>query len=843
MNELRRLQIMSSPPDNGRADWDPGQAKKVWPGERVALAGPPPLRVHPLRVAPPPAGMSAKTGPPRPAPSPGGRRRVRARVTGIVQGVGFRPYVYRLARELALDGYVLNDERGVVVEAEGDFPSVEAFLVRLPAEAPPLASVEGVDCEERPPEAGQGFEIVESTRGGEPLALVSPDTATCQACLDELFDPADRRFRYPFINCTDCGPRFTIVRDVPYDRPLTTMAGFEMCAACRAEYEDPLDRRFHAEPNACPVCGPSVALVDALGDVAPRDAGSALSHAGEALLGGAILAIKGIGGYHLACRADDEAAVARLRARKHREDRPFALMAGDVESARALVALSEAEERLLIGRERPIVLAPRRADAPVAASVAPRSPDLGVMLPYSPLHHVLLADVGIALVMTSGNLSDEPIAYRDDDARERLARIADLVLLGDRPIHTRTDDSVVRAVPGRAPLVIRRSRGYVPASVDLPLASPRPLAAYGAQLKSTFCVAKGRRAWVSHHIGDLENWETLRSFREGIEHFERLFAVEPEVVAHDLHPDYLSTKEALERERVEHVGVQHHHAHLAACLAEHGERGPALGAIYDGTGYGTDATVWGGELLAGDLEGFERAGWLWPVRMPGGERAVREPWRMACAWLQEALGEEPALPATLARDVDPAMWQTMAALARSDLAPVTTSMGRLFDAVAALCGLRARVSYEGQAAVELEAACDEGERGAYALPIVEAQDAATEAPPLVLDARTTIGEVLADLAAGAPVATVAARFHNGLAEATALACQTLAGRRGLDVVALSGGVFQNKRLLVACARGLEAVGLRVLVPERLPPNDGGIAYGQAAVAAAQLAAAAGTQEG
>ncbi|MGI8594785.1 MAG: carbamoyltransferase HypF [Solirubrobacteraceae bacterium] len=832
--------------------------------------------------------MSAKPGPARPAP--GGRRRVRARVTGIVQGVGFRPYVYRLARELALDGYVLNDERGVVVEAEGEPPSVEAFLARLPAEAPPLASVEGVVCEERPPERQRGFAIVESRRGGEPLALVSPDTATCGACLRELFDPADRRFRYPFVNCTDCGPRFTIVSDVPYDRPLTTMAGFEMCAACRAEYEDPLDRRFHAEPNACPVCGPSVRLdaraADALrdagsaeggGDAALSHAGSvqagadaALLHAGEALLGGAILAIKGIGGYHLACRADDEAAVAQLRARKHREDRPFALMAADLEAARVLVDLSEAEERLLVGRERPIVLAPRRPAAPVAPSVAPRSPDLGVMLPYSPLHHVLLSDVGVPLVMTSGNTSDEPIAYRDDDARERLVGIADLVLLHDRPIHTRTDDSVVRAVPGRPPLVIRRSRGYVPASIDLPLASPQPLVAYGAQLKSTFCVAKEQRAWVSHHIGDLENWETLRSFREGIEHFERLFAVTPEVVAHDLHPDYLSTTEALEREGVEQVGVQHHHAHFAACLAEHGERGPAVGAIYDGTGYGTDGAVWGGELLVADLEAFERAGWLWPVRMPGGERAVREPWRMACAWLQEALGEEePGLPAPLVSEVDPAMWRVIAQVAASELAPVTTSMGRFFDAVAALCGLPARVSYEGQAAVELEAACNASESGSYSLPVVadrggapadpdvraadatppdpdfRAADATTLDPdaltthptPLVLDARATIREVLADLDAGAPVAIVAARFHNGVAQATALACQMVADRHSLDTVVLSGGVFQNRRLLTACARNLDAAGLRVLIPERLPPNDGGIAYGQAAVAAARLARA------
>ncbi len=815
--------------------------------------------------------MSAASGRTR---STSTRRRVRARVTGVVQGVGFRPYVYRLACELELDGYVLNDERGVVVEAEGASPAVEAFLARLPAEAPPLASVEGIASEERAPEAQEGFRIVASARGGEPLALVSPDTATCEACLAELFDPGDRRFRYPFVNCTDCGPRFTIVRDVPYDRPLTTMAGFEMCPACRAEYEDPLDRRFHAEPNACPVCGPSVRLMAPAGGVATSSAGidagngdAALSDAARALLDGAILALKGIGGYHLACRADDEPAVARLRTRKHREDRPFALMAGNLEAARALVELSEEEERLLVGRERPIVLARRREGAPVAPSVAPRSPDLGVMLPYSPLHHVLLADVGLPLVMTSGNLSDEPIAYRDEDALRRLAAIADLVLVHDRPIHIRTDDSVVRAIPGRPPLVIRRSRGYVPASLDLPLASPRPLVAYGAQLKSTFCVAKGRRAWVSHHIGDLENLETLRSFREGIEHFERLFAVAPEVVAHDLHPDYLSTNEALERGEVDYVGVQHHHAHLAACLAEHGERGPALGAIYDGTGYGTDGTVWGGELLVGDLEGFERAGWLWPVRMPGGDRAVREPWRMACAWLQEALGKEPALPATLVAEVDPAMWHAVAAVAASELAPVTTSVGRLFDAVAALCGSRARVNFEGQAAVELEAACDESERGAYSMPVVpragdatlgpearpagegkatraategragegKATRAATEGrAPLVLDARATISDVLADLETGATVPAVAARFHNGLAEATALACRVLADRGGFDTVVLSGGVFQNRRLLTACAERLDAAGLRVLVPERLPPNDGGIAYGQAAIAAARL---------
>jgi hydrogenase maturation protein HypF len=453
-----------------------------------------------------------------------------------------------------------------------------------------------------------------------------------------------------------------------------------------------------------------------------------------------------------------------------------------------------------------------------------------MMLPYTPLHHLLLRDAGGPLVMTSGNVSDEPIAYRDEDALERLSAIADLFLLHDRPIETRTDDSVVRAVAvgaRRAPLPLRRSRGYVPGSLPLP-GSPRPLLACGAELKNAFCVAKDGRAWVGHHIGDLKNYETLRSFREGVERFERLFAVAPEVVAHDLHPDYLSTRYALERERVEHVGVQHHHAHLAGCLAEHGETGPAVGAIYDGTGYGTDGTAWGGELLVGDLAGFERAGHLCPVRMPGGERAIREPWRMACAWLVAALGEEPPVPPALDGMVDPGRWSQGAELARTGLSsPETTSMGRLFDAVAALCGVRAIVNYEGQAAIELEALAAHEEQGAYELEAVD-----TEAT--VLDARATVRAVADDLERGAVPALVSACFHNAVARATARGCADLAARHGTDAVVLSGGVFQNRLLLERTAAGLAAAGLRVLVPERLPPGDGGIAYGQAAVAARRL---------
>jgi hydrogenase maturation protein HypF len=536
-----------------------------------------------------------------------------------------------------------------------------------------------------------------------------------------------------------------------------------------------------------------------------------------------VLAVKGIGGYHLACRADDAGAVARLRARKHREDKPFALMAPSLERARALVVLGAEEAALLCSAARPIVLAQRSSQASVAPAVAPGARELGVMLPYSPLHHLLLADAGCTLVLTSANVSDEPIAYRDDDAQARLAAIADAFLVHDRPIHMRTDDSVARVVHGR-PAVLRRSRGLVPASTALPVACGAPVLACGAELKSTFCLAKGERAWVGHHIGDLGNAETLASFREGIAHFEALFDVVPEVVAHDLHPDYLSTAYALEREGVAHVGVQHHHAHLAACLAEHGVTERAVGAIYDGAGLGTDGTVWGGEILVGDLCGFARVGHLAEVRLPGGDRAAREPWRMACAWLVAAGtagAGVPPVPPALRAAVDDERWEAVARLAQTGFAaPQTTSMGRLFDAVAALCGVRAFSTYEGHAAIELEAAADPAETGAYDLGAD-------------LDARPLVLAIADDLRAGATAGAVSARFHRAVAHATADACARAASGAGLERVVLSGGVFQNRLLLALTAGRLEGLGLRVLVPERLPANDGGVSYGQAAVAAAR----------
>ena len=763
------------------------------------------------------------------------RRRTRVRVHGTVQGVGFRPYVYRLAGELALDGFVLNDSHGVLLEIEGTAPSVARFLTRLAPDAPPLALLERVVVEEREPTGVAGFAILESARVGAADAPVTPDSATCEQCLRELFDPDDRRFRYPFTNCTNCGPRFTIIRGVPYDRPATTMASFVMCARCQAEYEDPRDRRFHAQPNACPQCGPSVALRDGAGHaLAAGAARDPVEAAAWALRDGAIIAVKGIGGFHLACRADDERAVAALRARKHREHRPFALMVGSIAAAESLVTLGERERELLAAPERPIVLAQRAAGAEVAEAVAPASRELGVMLPYSPLHHLLLHDTDATLVMTSANVSDEPIAYRDDDALERLAGLADLFLLHDRPIETRTDDSVVRvvALAGRPrDCVVRRSRGYVPASLPLPGGTPTPVLACGGEQKNTFCLAKGERAWVGHHIGDLETYETLRSFVEGIEHFERLFAVTPKVVAHDLHPEYLSTKYATERDGVELVAVQHHHAHLAACLAEHGETGDAVGAIFDGTGYGNDGTLWGGEFLCGDLADFQRAGSLVPVRLPGGTRAIQEPWRIACAWLAVAVGDEAEIPRGLAGHVDERSWRQVQTLIRTGVSsPVTTSMGRLFDAVAALCGLRPTVSYEGQAAVELEAACDPAERGCYLIDVVDGPDG------LVLDPRETIRQVVADVRAGAAVGVVASRFHAAVARGAVEACLRTAAAHGTDLVVLSGGVFQNRRLLEAVGAGLDAGGVRVLTPRLLPVNDGGIAYGQAAVAARRFAA-------
>jgi hydrogenase maturation protein HypF len=741
----------------------------------------------------------------------------------VVQGVGFRPFVHALACRLGLSGFVGNDVEGVFIEVEGPGPRVEEFLRALRDEAPALAAIHEVRTEAREPQGTGGFVIVASDPAGAPATLVPADSATCPDCLRELDDPTDRRYRYPFINCTACGPRFTIVRDIPYDRPFTTMAAFAMCDACAAEYHDPDDRRFHAQPVCCPACGPRLRLVDPYGDDIPCK--YPISAAAELLRYGEIVAVKGLGGYHLAVAAGNERAAAALRSRKHREDKPFAVMASDLAEAGRLGEVGPVEADLLTSRARPIVLLARKPGAAVATAVAPGNRQLGVMLPYTALHHLLLRVVGGPIVLTSGNLSDEPIAFDDADARDRLAPVADAFLTHNRAIHIRTDDSVVRAFRGR-PMPVRRSRGYVPEPIRLAWPTPRPLLACGAELKNTFCLAKGRLAFVSHHIGDLENYPTHRSFVEGLDHFSRLFDIRPEVVAYDLHPDYLSTKYAQELPDVELVGVQHHHAHIASCLADNGHPGPVIGVAFDGTGYGSDGTVWGGEFLVADLAGFDRVGHLAPVPLPGGATAIRQPWRMAVAYVDAAFAGEPPVGLDLWRRHRD-RWQQVVSVARQGLhAPPTSSAGRLFDAVAALLGVRDEVSYEGQAAIELEQSADPGEDVGYPVRVEAGERVLIYGVDLVRAAAE-------DWLAGAHPSTVAGRFHCGLSSAVVRACAEIRTRTGLSTVALSGGVFQNVLLLTQTVDGLEAEGFTVLTHSRVPPNDGGISLGQAAVAAAR----------
>ena len=747
-----------------------------------------------------------------------------------------------------------NDAHGVVIEAEGDAETLARLVDSLGAEAPPLAVVERVSVREVDPQGEDTFRIARSRDGGGRSALVSPDVATCADCLAEIADPAARRYRYPFTNCTNCGPRFTITTTVPYDRPNTTMAAFPMCPDCAAEYEDPADRRFHAQPICCPACGPQLALIDPGGNPIPAE--DPLAEVAGRLRAGQIVAVKGLGGYHLAVLAGDEAAVAGLRRRKHRDDKPFAVMVADVDAAREWCEVAPEEQSLLESPARPVVLLERRDGAGVAPSVATGNRRLGVMFPYTGLHHLLAAAIGEPFVLTSGNLSDEPIVHEDDDARRRLAEIADVFLVHDRPIHSRVDDSVTRVFRGRE-IVLRRSRGYAPRPVALPWDFPRPVLACGAELKHTFCLAKGHHAFVSHHIGDLENYETWQSFTTGVEHFGRLFDIRPEIVAHDLHPEYLSTKYALELEEAAgHLtltGVQHHHAHVASCLADNGETGPVIGVAFDGLGWGTDGTVWGGEILVADLAGFERVGHLETVVMPGGAAAIREPWRMAAAWLDSIYGNE--VPDELdIRRRQAERWDDVCRMARSGLSsPSTSSAGRLFDAVAALCGIRDVIRYEGQAAVEFEQRADPEAVGRYPLP-VELRSGSTTLdrtiplervsgrpgestqplePRLHLRARDLVWAAAEDLRGGAPAGVVATRFHRGLADGVVAACRAVRAERGFTTVACSGGVFQNALLLGLVVDGLEADGFRVLLHSRVPPNDGGISLGQAACAGAR----------
>src|SRR5215204_4079226 len=754
-------------------------------------------------------------------------------VRGIVQGVGFRPFIYALARRHGLGGLVRNDAEGVHIEAEGAPEELDLFLREIEVEAPPLAVIEAVAWRPLAVLDEGEFRIEESREGAQRRALISPDVATCEDCLGELFDPTNRRYRYPFTNCTNCGPRFTITRSVPYDRATTTMSGFEMCPDCRREYEDPANRRFHAQPNACPVCGPHVRLLDRFGHELYASPDDPIARSARMLRGRAVVAIKGLGGYHLACDPFDEKAVRTLRGRKVRQDKPFALMARDLAQVRELCRVSPEEEALLTSPARPIVLLERRENTGVAEEVAPRQSTLGVMLAYTPLHHLLLRDAGIPLVMTSGNNSDEPIAYRDEEALDQLCEIADYFLVHDREIHMRCDDTVIRTV-GRDPYPIRRSRGYAPTPLPLAEGFARHTLACGGELKNTFCLAKDRHAFMSHHIGDMENYETLRSFKQGIEHYCRLFDVSPELTAYDLHPEYLSTKYARELEEtgLPAVGVQHHHAHVASCLADN-ER-PAdehvIGVALDGTGYGTDGAVWGGEFFEGSLNrGFTRLVHLEYAPLPGGSAAIRQPWRMALAQLISLYGEEDTLKLPLAavREAGERNVRLIARLVEHKLnTPPTSSAGRLFDAVAALTGVPGteRTTYEGQAAVELElAAGGPADRG-YPFRLRPKDQG------WIVETGEIIHEVVEDLLAGRATGEISSRFHRTMAEVVAAGCEKIRGAGGTTAVALSGGSFQNMLLLQQVIKLLEGKGFQLYRHRRVPANDGGLALGQAILA-------------
>jgi hydrogenase maturation protein HypF len=761
--------------------------------------------------------------------------RVRRGITvrGIVQGVGFRPFVYALARGHGLSGMVRNDAEGVSIEVEGAPEELEHFVRVLEEDPPPLAMVESVFWQPLATLGDVEFRIEESREGLRRQALVSPDVASCDDCLAELLDPTDRRYRYPFTNCTNCGPRFTITRTVPYDRATTTMSRFTMCPDCRREYEDPADRRFHAQPNACPVCGPQVRLLDRFGHELYDGPDDTIARAAQMLRGKAIVAIKGLGGYHLACEPFDEKAVRTLRGRKVRQDKPFALMAGGLAQVREICFVSPDEEALLTSPARPIVLLERRESSGVAEEVAPRQKTLGVMLAYTPLHHLLLRDAGIPLVMTSGNNSDEPIAYRDEEALDQLCEIADYFLIHDREIHMRCDDTVVRTAGGR-PYPVRRSRGYAPAPLRLAADFSRHTLACGGELKNTFCLAKDRHAFMSHHIGDIENYETLRSFREGIEHYCRLFDLSPELVAYDLHPEYLSTKYARELEEtgLPALGVQHHHAHVASCLADN--EWPCdehvIGVALDGTGYGIDGAIWGGEFFEGSLEkGFTRRAHLEYAPMPGASAAIRQPWRMALAQLITLYGEEDTLRLRLAAvgEAGERNVRLISRLVEHKLnTPPTSSAGRLFDTVAALVGVPGsrHTTYEGQAAIELELIADAPTNRAYPISL------RPEAGAWIVETSEVVAAVVEDLIAGRPIPEISATFHHTMALMVAMVCERIRESEGVSTVALSGGTFQNMLLLTQTTGLLEEKEFVVHRHQRVPTNDGGLALGQAILA-------------
>ncbi len=757
--------------------------------------------------------------------------RLQLQVRGVVQGVGFRPYVYNLARRHGLAGFVLNSPRGVFIEVEGYAATVDAFVAALAAEAPPLVKIARIDRLEIPLLGESGFAIRESGGGESAFALVPPDICVCDACLADTRDPGNRRHDYPFTNCTNCGPRYSIILDVPYDRPMTTMAEFVMCADCRREYENPEDRRFHAQPNACPVCGPHLVLAGVDGPVSlPTSTRGILEYVADRLRAGAIVAWKGLGGYQLACDARRSDAVNELRGRKRRSEKPFAIMVANAEVAETLCFVSEDERAALVSPERPIVLLRRRVDAELADGVSPGNPTTGVMLPCTPMHDVLFRllrerwQSEPALIMTSGNVSEEPIVIEDAEAEDRLAGIADVFAHHNRRIHTRVDDSVVRVVAGQT-MLLRRARGYAPHPIWLGRGEAEVLAC-GAQLKSTLCLTRAGFALPSQHLGDLENYETLRFFEETLERMRRLFHVTPTAVAHDLHPGYLSTQFALQQSDLQPIGVQHHHAHIASCMAEYHLDGRVIGVAWDGTGFGTDGTIWGGEFLVAGYTGFDRYARLRPVLLAGGDSGIREPWRVARSYLLDAFGESTLLDGRWSTTASADRIRIVDGMLRRRINTIpTSSAGRLFDAVASLVGLRHSVSFEGQAAMLLEAAA---EIGPPSLPPYEF--AVTGSGSMEVDLRPMIREIVSELEGNRPASQIARRFHRTMVEVVTTVCRRIRKDLELNRVCLSGGCFQNALLLTGCLESLKEAGFEVFIQREVPANDGGISLGQAAVA-------------
>ncbi len=748
---------------------------------------------------------------------------IRIEIKGIVQGVGFRPFIYNLARRYHLNGYVLNDTRGVEIEAEGAKSDLDRFLLQIKCSPPPQSRIEQIKVKKCPAKGYKSFIIKESESKKTRTVLVSPDLATCDDCLDELFDPDDWRFGYPFLNCTNCGPRLSIIQDVPYDRNKTTMSAFKMCPDCKREYHDPTNRRFHAQPNACPVCGPQLILTNSKKEAIDTEDPAALTV--RLLKQGHIVAVKGIGGYHLAADATNSRAVSALRKRKYREDKPFALMAKDVKTIRKFCYVNPQETKLLQSVARPILLLRKKDSRLIAPEVAPLQKSWGVMLPYTPLHHLLLSSSELILVMTSGNQSDEPIANEDEDAFQRLHRIADYFLFHNRKIHRRCDDSVTRVWRGEE-MILRRGRGYVPVPVKVDLNFQKHILATGAQLKNTFGLARDNFVFLSTHIGDLENFETLDFFAREIDRVKKLCSVKPKVVAYDLHPEYLSTKYALALNGLNQIPVQHHHAHIASCMAENRIDRKVIGVAFDGTGYGEDQAVWGGEFLIGDFKEFKRGAHLKYVPMPGGEMAIKHPWRMAASYLFSCYGEDfLSMDSEFVKKLDREKWNAIKTMLEQKINVFpTSSLGRLFDGVSVLLNWRETTNYEGQPAIELESRAERGERGKYHFEI------SRENGIFIIHPELMVKGVMEDLLRKLKKPEIAAKFHNTIVQMTHDVCLKLRKEYDLNTVCLSGGVFQNMLLLDRTFRLLTKSKFEVYTHHQVPPNDGGICLGQAVIA-------------